>query len=43
MILDLPVKLATGGCPVARYPEVFMVLRQFLHTDLVAISYLFGC
>src|SRR6059058_1535868 len=43
MIRSLPVKLATGGWRASRYAEVSMILRQFLHTDPVAISYLFGC
>src|SRR6266436_2967519 len=33
-----PVKVRPPGCRRAS-----MILRQFLHTDPVAISYLFGC
>src|SRR5712671_326785 len=29
--------------PTRRAVEASMILRQFLHTDPVAISYLFGC
>src|SRR5437660_12554157 len=43
MIRSLPVKLATGGWRASRYAEGSMILRQFLQTDPVAPSYLFGC
>src|SRR5712691_12675523 len=34
---------AAGQDGTARLKEASMILRQFLHTDPVAISYLFGC